>query len=113
MLNLGLSLSKAIRDCRIRHRETQGSLAEATGLARQTIIKWEQDGGTATLNDVEKIANHYGLAPGDFLGLLPLSKLRKEDILERVRQGLECLEKKETRAIMEAIIAKRTAGNKS
>jgi DNA-binding XRE family transcriptional regulator len=70
-MRLGGNLAKALKKFRYDRRErTQAWLAKELGVTRATIIRWEKkDAGTASLNQVEDIANRLGIPIAELLGI--------------------------------------------
>lgn len=70
MSTLGAALSAFLKDFRHRGDLSQGQLAAKLDMSRVTVNRWEGEkgAGSASLNDVEKIAAIAGESPATVLG---------------------------------------------
>lgn len=81
-MSAGLTLGKKLKDFRrIAGGRSQEWLAEKLGLARATINRWETHGaGTATVDQVELIADCIEKSMGELLGIVPGAPVDVENL---------------------------------
>lgn len=81
MSKLGDMTGKKLKQFRLERHLTQEHLAEKASLARATINRWEKGGaGSATLDDIEIVAQSMGIYPSDLLGLAIETKPEKVEL---------------------------------
>lgn len=61
------SLGEALRDCRQQSGMTQEYVAEALGVSRQAVSKWETGAAEPSTSNLLALAKLYGIDPGDLL----------------------------------------------
>ena len=61
------SLGEALRDHRQRCGMTQEYVAEALGVSRQAVSKWETGSAEPSTSNLLALAKLYGVDPGDLL----------------------------------------------
>lgn len=87
-MTLGSSLSKFLKDYRHKEKLSQGELASRLGFSRGAVNKWEgeEDAGTLTLNQAEKIAEITHTPVPVVLGLpAPSAEPTNAQLLEEIR----------------------------
>lgn len=61
------SLGDAIRKCRIDHKMTQEFVAEALGVSRQAVSKWESGASDPSTSNLMALAKLFGISAEDLL----------------------------------------------
>lgn len=80
-----------VRRARERRGISQSDLAEALGLSRSTVIRYEKGEGTFALDDVPKLASLLGLTLGAFLTPPRRSRVIAEDLTPYMDEAIEAL----------------------
>ena len=61
------SLGEVLKDHRMRCSMTQEFVAEALGVSRQAVSKWENGTGDPSTSNLLKLAKLYGISPEDLI----------------------------------------------
>ena len=64
---LRLSLGEVLKDHRMRCSMTQEFVAEALGVSRQAVSKWENGTADPSTSNLLKLAKLYGISPEDLI----------------------------------------------
>lgn len=74
-----MDLSKRLMELRMKNGLTQGQVADAVGVSRQSISKWELGEAVPGTEKVKKLGELYGLSVDDLLGDDPIVPESRED----------------------------------
>lgn len=74
-----MDLSKRLMELRMKNGLTQGQVADAVGVSRQSISKWELDEAVPGMEKMKKLGELYGLSVDDLLSDDPTLPESRED----------------------------------
>lgn len=74
-----MDLSKRLMELRMKNSLTQGQVADAVGVSRQSISKWELGEAVPGTEKVKKLGELYGLSVDDLLSDDPIVPESRED----------------------------------
>lgn len=74
-----MDLSKRLMELRMKNGLTQGQVADAVGVSRQSISKWELGEAVPGTEKVKKLGELYGLSVDDLLSDDPIVPESRED----------------------------------
>ncbi len=77
-----MTLGERIQKLRKYNNQSQEQLAEALGISRQAISKWESNQGQPEINNIIKLAEIYNTTTDYIL-------LGKEDIEENIKENIK------------------------
>lgn len=74
-----MDLSKRLMELRMKNGLTQGQVADAVGVSRQSISKWELGEAAPGAEKMKKLSEFYGLSVDDLLSDDPIVPESRED----------------------------------
>lgn len=74
-----MDLSKRLMELRMKNGLTQGQVADAVGVSRQSISKWELGEAVPGTEKMKKLGELYGLSVDDLLSDDPIVPKSRED----------------------------------
>lgn len=95
-----MDLSKRLMELRMKNSLTQGQVADAVGVSRQSISKWELGEAVPETEKVKKLGELYGLSVDDLLSDDPIVPESRED-----RQAPDPVPAKSRRGVIALLLA--------
>ncbi len=80
MIKLKTKLSTRLTTLRLKHNLTQKELADALNIDLNTIISWENDELTPSIDELIKISNYYNISLDDLVENEPTINIGKDEI---------------------------------
>ena len=94
-----MDLSKRLMELRMKNGLTQGQVADAVGVSRQSISKWELGEAVPGTEKMKKLGELYGLSVDDLLSDDPIVPESRED-----RQGPDPVPAKSRRGVIALLL---------
>lgn len=92
------NIGKYIKKYRKEHNMTQAELAIAIGTSRPNIWSWESDRTEPSINDVERLADFFGVQITDIIGTTEPSDILKDADIKNFVLFLNVVAPKENRS---------------